>query len=103
MVREGGQKPRQEAEKVRRPGGAGAGHYDAELQHQVCYDSQSPSREWRKWSCAKERSSARDLLQTLALARFAEPSRAEGARHLRVRVPPEEGRSVHQPVPLHQG
>lgn len=39
-MREGGQKPRQEAEKVRRPGGAGAGHYDAELQHQVCYDSQ---------------------------------------------------------------
>lgn len=34
---------------------------------------------------------------------IVESSRAQSAGHLRIRVPPEEGRSLHQPVSLHKG
>lgn len=40
MVREGGEEPGEEAEKVRRPRGAGEGRFVAEPQHQVRYNSQ---------------------------------------------------------------
>lgn len=64
---------------------------------------ESPTeRRKRQWPAAAQRCAPRNLLSFVALARPAEPERAEAGGALRVRVSVEKGRGVRQPVPLYQ-
>lgn len=68
MVRKSGEKFGEKAEEIERPRRAGTGPHHAELSHEVYSDTEKSPCEWRKWSCAKKRTSSRNILSFVALA-----------------------------------
>ena len=99
MGREGHRFTRKEAQEAEGvAGGAGEGPISAEHSDKVC-DHPAESRR-QTASVAQKGSPSRHLLPSVALARPAEPPRAEAAGAVRVCLQQKQQGSLHQSLPL---